>query len=45
MILCLQEREILAEKAQAYLVLYDKIVKGLKERDTVQNIWGKVVEN
>ena len=41
MILCLQEREILAEKAQAYLVLHDKIVKGLKERNTVQKFGGK----
>ena len=29
--LCLQEEEMLAEKVQGFLVLYDKRVKGFKE--------------
>ena len=35
--LCLQEEEMLAEKVQGFPVLYDKRVKGFKEKDAVQN--------
>ena len=34
--LCLQEHEILAEKVKGFSVLYDKTVKGFKERDAVE---------
>ena len=40
--LSLQEEEMLAEKMEGFPVLYDKIVKGLKEKDAVQNTWEKV---
>ena len=43
--LCLQEEEMLAEKVQGFPVLYDKRVKGFKEKDAVQNAWEKVAEN
>ena len=42
--LCLQEEEMLAEKVQGFPVLYDKRVKGFKEKDAVQNAWEKVAE-
>ena len=42
--LCLQEEEMLAEKVQGFPVLYDKRVKGFKEKDAVQNTWEKVAE-
>ena len=42
--LSLQEEEMLAEKVEDFPVLYDKIVKGLKEKDTVQKTWEKVAE-
>ena len=42
--LSLQEEEMLAEKVEDFPVLYDEIVKGLKEKDTVQNTWEKVAE-
>ena len=40
--LSLQEEEMLAEKMEGFPVVYDKIVKGLKEKDAVQNTWEKV---
>ena len=43
--LCLQEQEMLAEKVQGFPVLYDKRVKGFKEKDAVQNTWEKVAES
>ena len=42
--LCLQE-EMLAEKMQDFPVLYDKRVKGFKEKDAVQKAWEKVAES
>ena len=39
--LCLQEEEMLAEKVKGFPVLYDKRVKGFKEKDA----WGKVAES
>ena len=42
--LCLKEEEMLAEKVQGFPVLYDKRVKGFKEKDAVQNTWEKVAE-
>ena len=42
--LSLQEEEMLAEKVEDFPVLYDEIVKGLKEKDTVENTWEKVAE-
>ena len=35
--LCLKDEEMLAEKVKGFPVLYDKRVKGLKEKDAVQN--------
>ena len=43
--LCLQEEEMLAEKVKDFPVLYDKRVKGFKEKDAVQNAWEKVAES
>ena len=43
--LCLQEEEMLAKKVQGFQVLYDKRVKGFKEKDAVQNAWEKVAES
>ena len=40
--LCLQEEEILAEKVQGFPVLYDKRLKGFKQKDAVQNALEKV---
>ena len=40
--LCLQEEEMLAEKVKGFPVLYDKRVKGFKEKDAVQNPREKV---
>ena len=36
---------MLAEKVQGFPVLYDKIVKGFKEKDAVQNAREKVAES
>ena len=35
--LCLEKEEMFAEKVQGFPVLYDKRVKGFKEKDGVQN--------
>ena len=43
--LCSQEEEMLAEKVQGFPVLYDKRVKGFKEKNAVQNAWEKVAES
>ena len=43
--LCLQEEEMLAEKVKDFPVLYDKTVKGFKEKDAAQNAWKKVAES
>ena len=43
--LCLQEEEMLAEKVKVFPVLYDKIVKGFKEKDAGRNAWEKVAES
>ena len=42
MVLCLQEEEMLAEKVKGFPVLYDKRIKGFKEKDAVQNAREKV---
>ena len=42
--LCLQKEEMLAEKVQGFPVLYDRRVKGFKEKDAVQNAWEKMAE-
>ena len=42
--LCLQKEEMLEGKVQGFPVLYDKRVKGFKEKDAVQNAWGKVAK-
>ena len=43
--LSLQEEEILSEKVKQFPVLYDKTVKGYKEKDVVKNAWNKVAES
>ena len=43
--LSLQEEEILAEKVKQFPVLYDKTVKGYKEKDIVKNAWDNVAES
>ena len=43
--LTLQEEEILSEKVKQFPVLYDKTVKGYKEKDVVKNAWDKVAES
>ena len=35
--LCLQEEEMLLEKLEGFPVLYDKRVRGFKEKDSVQS--------
>ena len=42
MVLCLQEEKMLAEKVKGFPVLYDKRIKGFKEKDAVQNAREKV---
>ena len=37
--LYLQEQEMLAEKVKGFPVLYNKRIKGFKEKDAVQNAW------
>ena len=43
--LCLQEQEMLAEKVKGFPDLYDKRVKGFKQKDAVKNAWQKVAES
>ena len=43
--LCLQEEEMLPEKMEGFPVLYDKRVRGFKEKDSVKNAWEKVAES
>ena len=43
--LCLQEKEMFADKVKDFSVLYDKRVKGFKEKDAVQNVWKKAAES
>ena len=43
--LCLQEKEMLAEKVKGFLILYYSRVKGFKEKDAVQKAWEKVAES
>ena len=43
--LCLQQKEMLAEKVEGFPALYDKRVKDFEEKDTVQNVWEKVTES
>ena len=43
--LTLQEEEILSEKVKQFPVLYDKTVKGYKEKDVLKNAWDKVAES
>ena len=43
MMLCLQEKEMLAEKVEGFPVLHDKRVKGFKEKEKVA--WEKVAES
>ena len=35
----------LQEEFTSFQVLYDKIIKGFKEKDAVQNTWEKVTES
>ena len=39
------EKEMLAEKVKGFPVVYDKRVKGFKEKYAVQNAWEKVAES
>ena len=41
----LQEEEMLLEKVKGFPVLYDKRVRGFKEKDSVQNAWEIVAES
>ena len=41
----MQEEEILASKAETFSVLYDKKVKGFKEKVMVQNDGEKIAKN
>ena len=43
--LYLKEEEMLAEKVKHFPVLYDKQVKGYKERDVVTNAWDTVASD
>ena len=43
--LSLKEEEMLAEKVKHFPVLYDKQVKGYKERDVVTNAWDTVASD
>ena len=43
--LCLQEQEMLVEKVKGFPDLYDKRVKGFKQKDAVKNAWQKVAES
>ena len=43
--LCLQQKEMLAEKVEGFPALYDKRVKDFEEKDTIQNVWEKVTES
>ena len=43
--LSLKEEEMLAEKVKHFPVLYDKQVKGYKERDVVTNAWNTVASD
>ena len=42
---CLQEEEMLPEKMDGFSVLYDKRIRGFKEKNSVQNAWEKVAKN
>ena len=42
---CLQEEKMLPEKMEGFPVLYDKRVRGFKEKYSVQNVWEKVAES
>ena len=43
--LSLKEEEMLAEKVKHFPVLYNKQVKGCKERDVVTNAWDTVASD
>ena len=43
--LCLQEQEMLPEKMEGIPVLYDKRLRGFKEKNFVQNTWEKRAES
>ena len=43
--LCLQEQEMLPEKMEGIPVLYDKRLRGFKEKNSVQNTWEKRAES
>ena len=43
--MCLQEQEMLVEKVKGFPDLYDKRVKGFKQKDAVKNAWQKVAES
>ena len=43
--LCLQKEEMLAKKVQGFPVLYNKIVKGFKEKAAVRNAREEVAES
>ena len=42
--LTLQEEEILCEKRKQYPVLFDKQLKGYREKDVVTNAWNAVAK-
>ena len=43
--LSLKAEEILAEKVEHFPVMYDKQVKGYKERGVVTNVWDTVASD
>ena len=40
-----RRRNAFAGKVKGFPVLYDRRVKGFKEKDAVQNAWGKVAKS
>ena len=44
-VLALGEEEVLGEKVKMFPCLYDKTVKGYKEKEAVQNAWDAVAES
>ena len=45
MVLLITGEEKLAKKVKEFRILYDKLVKGYKEKDAVKDAWGKVPES
>ena len=44
MSLSIKKEEQLSEKLKEFPVLYDKVAKGYKEKDAVNNAWRSVAE-